>query len=507
MKIMHKSRRDFLRNIGIGSVTIAGSTIFHSCEKTPQKPNILFCISDDRSWIHNGAYGSTMVKTPIFDRIAREGALFKNAFVSAPSCCPSRGSILSGLPFYRLKEASMNHTIWPDEIEIYTDLLASAGYHIGFTGKGWGPGNWKTSGRVSNPAGQEYNQFKSETPSKSISAIDYARNFKNFLEKRDAGAPFCFWYGGFEPHRIYEAGSGLRNGKKLEEAEVPPFFPDAPEVRSDLLDYAFHIEWFDIHLGGMIQILEEMNELDNTIIVITADNGMPFPRAKATPYDYGTHMPLAIRWGNKIQAGRKIDDCVSFIDFAPTFLDAAGLKAPDGMHGRSLLNILLSDQSGQIDASRDHVIIGIERHLPGGRKSGDGYPIRAIRTKQHLYIRNYAPERFPVGDPDGPAWPGDDPSGGYGDTDGSPTKTFMWQNRKKYPNLFQLAFDKRQSEELYDVVNDPFQMNNIASNPDYASIKKDLSERLHEELVQSEDPRELGKGDVLDGYARKYCKI
>ncbi|MFC1633808.1 sulfatase [Planctomycetota bacterium] len=494
-------RRQFLRLTGAAAVAVNQLTW---AGRSTRKPNILFCISDDLTWMHCSAYGSKMVRTPHFDRVAREGVLFTNAFVSVPSCNPSRSSVLAGMPFYRLKEASMNHTPWATGLKVYTDMLASKGYHVGFTGKGCGPTDWKAVGRKSNPAGSEYNRHFHQSGSKGITNIDYARNFRDFLKKRPKDSPFCFWYGGKDPHRVFKKGIGLHEGKKLSDAEVPPFYPDSPEIRGDLLDYAVHTEWFDEHLGRMLDTLKEIGELDNTLIVVTADNGMPFPRCKATCYEFGIHMPLAVRWGGKVKPGRVLNDFVSFTDFAPTFLEAAGVPVPTNMTGKSLLSILQSNGSGRIDPDRDHMVVGIERHFPGGRKGGWGYPIRAIRTEQYLYIQNLAPDRWPVGDPDGPVWPDDDPTGGFGDCDGSPTKTYLCEHRQDKAYYYNLAFGKRPAEELYNVKKDPYQLQNLADRNQYDKVKTELAARLKKDLIETKDPRALGKGYELDDYARKY---
>ncbi len=499
-------RREFLKEVSLGISVLSLSAVFPRCSSQQKRPNILFCLSDDQSFEHVSAHGCKFVNTPVFDRIAREGVLFKNAFVSVPSCNPSRASILTGMPFYRLEEACMNHTPWPTDLEVYTDILSNVGYHVGYTGKGCAPTDWHAGGRITNPAGVEYNKYQEEQDSKGIVPIDYSGNFEDFLEQRPKSAPFCFWYGCRDPHRPFQAGIGLREGKKLKDVEVPPTLPDSEEVRSDLLDYAVHIESFDMHLGRMLKMLEAKGELDNTIIVVTGDNGMAFPRAKATCYDSGTHMPLAIRWGDKVKAGQVVDDFASFTDFAPTFLEAAGVKVPGNMLGKSLMPILCARKSGQIERDRDFIIVGVERHFPGGRKDGWGYPIRAIRNDKYLYIKNYSPDRWPVADPGGPVWPADDPTGGYGDVDGSPSKTYLYNNKENYPQLFNLAFGKRPAEELYEVEPDPYQMNNLADNPQYLTVKNELAQKLQEELKRTEDPRAIGKGKKLDEYARLYTK-
>jgi uncharacterized sulfatase len=436
--------------------------------------------------------------------VAREGILFHNAFVSTPSCCPSRGSVLTGQDFYRLKEASMNHTIWPGDLVVYPDLFKASGYAVGFTGKGWGPGNWQTSGRKVNPAGPDFNEKTLSPPARALSRNDYAANFKEFLDQRDPDTPFCFWVGFVEPHREFDEGIASRNGKTLDNVEVPDFLPDVTEVRSDLADYAFEIEYFDSHLTRILELLDDFGELDNTLVLVTSDNGMAFPRAKATLYDHGVRVPLAVRWGERIAPGRVVEDFVSFTDFAPTFLQAAEIEIPSSMTGKSLLPLLLSSESGKIEPTRDYAVFGIERHLPGSRPEGAGYPMRAIRTAEYLYVQNLTPEMSPVGDRPGPVWPQDDPVGGFGDTDGGPSKTYLWEHRKDYPALSDKAFGKRPEEELYDIRNDPSSLNNLAADPMYTPTKQKLSDRLKAHLEATGDPRATGREESLDAVMKRF---
>lgn len=500
-------RRSFLTRslAGAGALSLPG--LFPGCSggANGKRPNILFCIADDQSYPHAGIYGCDFVRTPAFNSVAREGALFHNTFVSTPSCCPSRGSVLTGQAFYRLREASMNHTVWPaGGPDCYPGILAAAGYEAGYTGKGWGPGNWKVAGLQHNPAGPAFNDIKLTPPGEHIESIDYAGNFEAFLKQKDAGSPFCFWTGFVEPHRPYDPGIGVDHGMDLSKIEVPGFYPDANEIRTDIADYAFEIEHYDRHLGRMLMILQESGELDNTLIVVTADNGMPFPRAKATLYDYGVRMPMAIRWGDRIKPGRVVEDFVSFTDFAPTFMEAAGLTVPDDMTGRSLMPVLTAEESGQIDPARDHAVFGIERHFPGSRPNGAGYPMRGIRTKDFLYIHNYTPDATPVGDHPGTSWPEGEPVGGYGDTDGGLTKTYLWEQRNEHKTLFDAAFGMRPGEELYDVIGDPFDLNNLAADPAYAARKAELAERLQRRLETTEDPRATGNAQHFDEIMRRY---
>jgi len=463
------------------------------------RPNILFAIADDASWKHFGAYGCNWVKTPAFDRIAAEGLLFNNAYVPNAKCSPSRSCILTGRNSWQLEEAVSHLPFFPEKFGTYAEALDSSGYWVGATGKPWAPGDQGTRNGVPRQlAGQKFDQFSLEPPARFISKIDYSRNFEDFLDKRPEGEPFCFWYGGSEPHRAYDYGAALRlTDRKLSDIdEVPPFWPDVDSVRTDMLDYAYEIEYFDGHLDCMIATLEAAGELDNTIIVVTADNGMPFPRIKGQVYEYSNHLPLAIRWPKGIiNAGRKIEDFVNFIDLAPTFLEAAGVKPEaTGMQaitGRSLSDIFQSEKDGMVTDYRDYVLVGKERH-DVGRPDDQGYPVRGIFKEDYLYLKNFHPERWPVGNPET----------GYLNTDGSPTKSYILNSRRvgKVQSWWQLNFGKRTGEEIYNVREDPFCLNNLADNPEVQEQKKAMIATMTEQLMLQKDPRMTGNAQVFDGY-------
>ena len=454
------------------------------------RPNILLVIADDQSWRDCGAYGSRAVSTPAFDRIGREGVRFTNSFCASPSCTPSRSGVLMGRHVWQQGEAGVLYGGMPPSIPLYPHLLEDAGYFTGYTGKGWGPGDWKALGLDRDPCGSAYQGEKHRDPvPEGISNVDYAANFARFLAGRPQGKPFCFWLGSYEPHRLYDTGRGVRTGKKLEDANVPRFLPDAPEVRSDILDYYSEIDWFDRQLVRALEVLQSTGELDRTLIVVTSDNGMPFPRAKANLYDWGTRMPLAIRWGDAIPRGRVIDDLVSHVDFAPTFLDAAGIPIPDGVMGKSLLPLLTSNRSGTVNPARDGVFTAMERHTMC-RPNGATYPMRALRTHDHLYIHNYAPDRWPTG---GPFLSSNKTF--HGDIDGGPSKDFLLldSTRQRFPREVEWCLAKRPAEELYDVSADPAQTSNLARDPKHAPALSDLRRRLQDYLTKTGDPRVQGR--------------
>jgi N-sulfoglucosamine sulfohydrolase len=491
------NRRDFVRTVSRGALGLLGASALpggvraQAGRKADKRPNVLFCFADDWSWPHASIGGDKVIKTPTFDRVAHEGVLFENAFVSSPSCTPSRGAVLTGQWHWRLEEGANLWSTLPAKFPVYPDLLEEAGYHVGYTRKGWGPGRDAPGGRKRNPAGPKY------------------KDFRQFLDARPEGKPFCFWFGSTDPHRSYKWQSGVKSGMKLEDVDVPAYFPDCPEVRTDICDYYWEVQRFDRESGELLKMLEEKGELDNTLVVISGDNGWPFPRCKSNIYDSGTHVPLAVRWPEAVPAGRVVQDFVSLADLAPTFLDAAGLKPPAQMTARSFLDVLTSGKSGWVDAKRDHVLTGKERHVPAQETGMGGYPMRAIRTRDFLYIRNFKPDRWPAGYPASYAQPTDivvsKPKGthyGYSDTDASPTKSYMIKHRNdpKVARLFELAFGKRPAEELYDLDKDPAQMNNVAGKPEYAEVQKKLAAALMAELKATKDPRVLGKGDIFDQY-------
>ncbi|MBN1482591.1 heparan N-sulfatase [candidate division KSB1 bacterium] len=479
----------------MGTATAAAFLPTLRCSRRA-RPNILFAIADDWSWPHASIAGTAELNTPAFDRVAREGVLFTNCYVSAPSCTPSRGAILTGQYHWRLEEGANLWSMLPSKFIVYPDLLEESGYHVGYTGKGWGPGDIQDAGRNRNPAGPAYNQIRNQPPY-GMSTIDYAANFAAFLDEKNPDEPFCFWCGSIEPHRVYEYGMGVASGKNPDNVDVPAIFPDSEAVRNDILDYYVEIEHFDSHLGKMLTLLEERGELDNTLVLVTSDNGMPFPRAKSNLYKWGTNMPLAIRWGARVKGGRVIEDFVSQTDFAPTFLQAAGIPLCSDMTGRSLMGLLTSSAAGQVKKERRSVLVGKERHA-WVREGGVGYPCRALRTKDFLYIRNFKPERWPAGDPTKSE--DNDPPGAYGDIDAGPTKSYMMANTDdpQVMHLLDLAVAKRPAEELYDLKNDPNEINNVAQEPAFAEVKKRLADTLMKKLKASGDPRVFGRGDTWD---------
>lgn len=443
----------------------------------PAQPNILFILADDMSSEFASVYGNSLVKTPNLERLAQHGTLFTNAFSVNPSCTPSRAAILTGRYPHKLGEAVNLVGRLDVSHPTYVQFLRKAGYEVSFDRKGWAPGDYTQMGYHENPAGQQI-------------------TFQKMLEQLPANKPFFFWFGTHDPHRTFPFGKGRASGIDLDKIKVPPFLPDVPEVRSDLADYFWLIQRLDAEVGELLNALEKSGRLANTIIVMTSDNGMPFPHAKANLYDQGTRMPLIISgFSNQVQQNKRNDSFVNLIDLTPTFLDLAGVKNQPEMDGKSLMPVI----SGKTINHREEIFLERERHCMARNdfNFGAGYPMRAIRTNNFLYILNLRPDRWPAGDETMAGTTSE-----FGDVDGGPTKAFILDNRTDpiVKPFFELSFGKRPAEELYDLRKDPYNLTNLANQASYASIKNDLNAKLLEWMKREKDPRVNGGGDQIDQY-------
>ncbi len=495
-----------------------------------ERPNILFCFADD--W---GRYASVyakhegrpspnqVIRTPNFDAVAGRGVLFKNAFVNAPSCTPCRSALLSGRYFFNTgRGAILNGAVWDSAIPTYPLLLEQSGYAIGKVAKVWSPGTpadapYGGQKHAFQKAGMAFNQFSERgtaalaqgKPPEQAKAPLFEQvrgNFAAFLKARDPKKPFCFWFGPTNVHRTWVKGSGKAlwgiDPESLK-GKLPKFLPDVPEVREDFADYLGEAQAFDACVGVLLDQLKQTGELGRTIVVISGDHGAPgFPGGKCNLYDFGVHVAL-VAAGPGIHGGRVVDDFVNLMDLTPTFLDIAGVKHPDGLNGKSLWPILASDKNGQVDPERTWVVTGRERHVADARAGNLPYPQRALRTKDFLYIRNFKPERTPMGDPRNVTADRAPTANelenqtfvAFADMDASPTKAWLVAHRNdaKWKWHYDHAFAKRPGEELYDLKADPDQIKNVAADTKYATVRKEMSERLIKILTDAGDPRVVEK--------------
>lgn len=524
------SRKHFL--LALALMMFAPLAALHADDAAPVKPagkrpNIVFLFADD--WgryasiyaeVENRPSINQVIKTPVIDRIAREGVLFKNAFVTAPSCTPCRSSLLSGQYFFRTgRGAILQGAVWDSSIPSYPLLLLDSGYHIGKCYKVWSPGApadapYGGQTHAYEKAGADfrfqYDKHVMEMMANG-STVEAAKaeilkqvrgNFDDFLADRKPGQPFCYWFGPSLTHRPFVKGSGRKLwglDPDSVRGKLPKFMPDVPEVREDYTDYMGQILAWDAGVGVIVDRLRAIGELDNTLLVISGDHGMPgVPGGKCNLYDHGVAVALIVR-GPGIKPGRVVDDFVNLMDLAPTFLEAGGLKPPEVMTGHSFMNVLHAERSGQVDPSRTWVVTGRERHVADAREGFLPYPHRALRTPDFLFIRNFAPDRWPMGSPkftsqaDMPSVESleRDTMVSFADMDASPTKAWLVHQfgLEDYQWHYNYAFGKRPAEELYDLRKDPDEILNCARDPAYAAQKAEMSARLLKILTEAKDPR------------------
>jgi N-sulfoglucosamine sulfohydrolase len=449
-------------------------------------PNILFCIADDAS-PHFGAYGYRWVNTPHIDRLASQGLVFDHAYTPTAKCAPSRAAILTGRNPWQLEEGANHQSFFPAAYKVFTECLSEAGYYVGAQGKFWGPGTALTLD------GQP-RKWGLVTSGGDSQADDRGEKFRKFLAERPAKQPFFYWFGSTNPHRSYKLDSGLAAGKKPEQIEhVPGYWPDNETVRRDMLDYAVEVELYDSQVGSLLKVLQASGEAENTLVIVTSDHGMPFPRVKGHNYDASNRVPLIAAWPRGIASpGRRVADPVSLISLAPTFLEVMGTDPEKlGMKtitGKSLIDLFRNQP--QLD--RSYVILGRERNdvrARPGTEAGLGYPVRGIRRGNYLYLHNFEPDRWPCGNVEL----------GLLDTDASPTKAFI-ENAGDSDRYWQFCFGKRPNEELFDLSTDPDCTKNLAAEPEYRSTAALLKEQLFADLRQQQDPRILGQGEIFDRY-------
>ncbi|MGE5327314.1 MAG: sulfatase [Deltaproteobacteria bacterium] len=432
---------------GVGSSAVAVGTLPKGTQagnrSSPgdKPPNLLFLLSDDQSVPDLGCYGNPALHTPHIDRLAREGMLFKSAFVTAPSCSPSRSSILTGRYAHSTGTARFRAPL-PAYQKTILESLKARGY---FTGafkkvhlgeKFWS--RWDFQGKN--------------------------KDFTTFFDVRPKDHPFYLHVGFHDPHRPYlphEFSPGVKPG----EIRVPDYLPDTKAVRRDLARYCDKIERLDKNIGKLLDLLEREGLAENTLVIFTSDNGLPFPGAKGTLYDPGLHVPMLARWPGVIEPGRTSLDLVSLLDLAPTWLEAAGAAIPEIMDGRSFLPLL----QGREFQAREAIFAERNYHTHLDL-------IRAVRTMRFKLIQNYMPLRpyRPLSDlARSPSWRSIED---------------LHKGGKLPPAIDQRFFARPRPEvELYDLEEDAGETRNLAGDPARAATVKDLQERLSRWMTRSND--------------------
>jgi N-sulfoglucosamine sulfohydrolase len=415
------------------------------------RPNILWLISED-TCPDLACCGNRQVKTPNLDKLASEGALFTNAFVTAPVCSPSRSAFMTGM--YQTSIGAHNHRshrndthTLPTPAMLLTEYFRRAGYFrcncAGLNYKQSGKTDWNFMTMALPFDGTDWSQRRTGQP--FFAQINFSLTHRNF--RRDKKNPI-------NPDKV----------------ELPPYYPDHPLARRDWADYLESIQLLDTEIGVALRWLEKEGMAENTIVMYFADNGRPHVRGKQWLYEGGIHVPMMIRWPGHLEPGTVVDDLISTVDFGPTFLSMAGIGVPLNMQGRVFVNAGKKRQK-YVFAARDRCDGTVDR-------------IRCVRSVRYKYIRNYRPEQ--------------------------PYTQFNAYKKLQYPMLTlmevlhaqgRLTPDQekfmapaRPKEELYDLQEDPHELHNLAEDPKLARVLKEHRKKLDEWIKgtgdQGEEPED-----------------
>jgi N-sulfoglucosamine sulfohydrolase len=424
---------------------LSGSILFSDTdnEKLDQRPNLILIIADDMAWDDCGACRHPNIKTPNIDQLAQNGLMFHQAFLTTSSCSPSRASIVTGTYPHQTDAEQLHWEIPPDKIT-FVEKLKEAGYWTGQAGK-WHMGDHMIDrfDFLAEPNTDILRESVGELPQADGSG---SHLWVPLLQHRPKNQPFFLWLAALDPHRGYQEGT-IAEPHTPEDVILPPYVPDTEKVRKDFAMYYDEISRLDEYTGRVVEELERQAVLDNTVILFISDNGRPFPRDKTTLHDSGIKTPWIISWPEAITPGTETESLVSVVDIAPTFLALAGIEAGDEFVGRDFGPILTNPDV----KIRDYIYGQAHWH------DHENF-VRSIRDERYNYIRNFFNDL--------PATP-------PADALNSPTFAEIRRlERSGELDAYQrsLYFEPRPEEELYDVVNDPHELNNLAGDPEYQKV-------------------------------------
>ncbi|AUP77489.1 sulfatase-like hydrolase/transferase [Flavivirga eckloniae] len=449
-----------IKNLSVvrGAITFLSLVLLVSCQDKKEKPetlqpNIVLIIADDVSWNDIGPYGHKTIKTPNLDALANDGMLFNQAFLTASSCSPSRTSIISGLYPHNTDAEQLSWPL-PDYIKTFVQELKNSGYWTGLAGKH----------NMGDHVKDDFDVFLEMQWKDAPIGIDRrlvgdgsgCDEWVKLLKQRPKDKPFFTWLAAADAHRPYYENT-IENQHTFEDVEIPPYMPNTEATKKDFALYYDEVSRMDNYIGQVIKELETQGVSENTMVLFISDNGRAFPRDKITLYDGGIKTPWIAKWPGKIKAGSVNNNLVSSVDIAPTFMSIAGLKPLDGFEGYNFLP-MLKDTSVEIRND-----IYAEDHF----HDFEDYT-RAVRTKQYKYIKNYYPEL---------------PNTPSADIIRDLTwKSMVEEKNKGTLNEAQMrCFEiPRPEEELYDVIKDPYELNNLAGIDQYKDVLLNMRSRLEE---------------------------
>ncbi len=441
------SRRSFFA-AGAGAVLLAATKPARAARDDPKRPNIVLFVADDQGRFFTSCYGNEVMNTPNFDRLAREGVKFNQAFTPSSICAPSRSVLYTGLYPMRNGAHPQGGRARPGTRTL-PHFLEPLGYKVALAGKD----------HVSPDSIFAFNFLETENEHYDIPLLE------EFID--EAGdAPFCLIVGSKEPHTPHDTG-----GYTPDEVELPGYYVDTQETRERVANYSTDINHVDKELGEVMAMLERRGIADDTLLMFTSDHGEPMPYCKWTCYDGGIHVPFMARWPGVIQPGAVTEANICFTDVVPTIVDAAGGNPDPGLDGRSFLPVLTGERDYHLDA-----VFATHTHF--AVRNGCRYPIRAIRAEGFKYIVNVEYETTFTNNV----------------TEGAHDFDLVWNSWKEKAKTDDFAagrvhhYQHRPLEELYDLEADPYELNNVADKPQHQDRIQRLRRRLLGWMAQQVDP-------------------
>lgn len=471
---MSVSRRDFLKCFGMGMAAMALlPRNVQSAEGVSGKPNILLILSDDHGFPHVGCYGNPDIKTPNLDKFALEGIRFDRAYVMCPQCVPSRAAIMTGRSPVRIAMTRFSAPL-PMDVRTYPEVLRSAGYFTGVAGRTYHLDGGTRSRELDELS--EKHDLKTfskrvdfcKTASGGIAILD---QYREFLDTVPKNKPFFLQLCFNDPHRPLDKGA-IPQPHDPAKLKLPAHYPDTQLVREDFARYYDEISRFDSDFGKVVEELDKRGLSKNTIVAVMGDNGCSQFRGKGTLYEYGIHVPLLMRWPGVIKAGSSSDTLVSSEDLAPTFLEAALLKPLPEMTGLSFVNLL----KGEKFEGRKYVYAERGAHGSGAPTNSAAFDLsRCVVSRTHKFIYNalwqvpYTPVDF--------------------------AGTEMWEELVKMNSDGKLSSEMsriyfqptRPMFEMYDLVKDPREFDNLAGRAEFADVENELKWKLTEWMIMERD--------------------
>jgi arylsulfatase A-like enzyme len=435
------------------------------------RPNILLILSDDHSFPFLGCYGYEDLNTPNLDKLANDGIRFENAYTYAPQCVPSRATILSGRNVIDIEMSRFSAPL-PHDVKTIPEYLREVGYYTGICGR-----HYHLDGSARMPL-ETADAFKKYDLITFPNRVDYLKvgsddkvldQFQEFLTAQPANKPFFMWMNYSDPHRPFTAKEFEPDPDKI---TVPDIFPDTQEVRKDLSEHLGEINRLDYYIGQVLEELKKRKLRENTVIIFMGDNGAALLRGKGTLYDVGIHIPLVVNGAQVKNPGSVSKALISGIDIAPTILEIAGVEKSKAIMGKSFNPII----KGKSFRENEYIFATRVPHSSGLPENTAYFDLSRTVFNHHYKLIYNALWQLPYSPVD------------FGGSS-------MWHNlveKNKNGELeskFQTAFfsEPRPMFELFDLINDPGEFNNLSGNKDLSEIEHQLKAVLHEWMIINQD--------------------